>query len=116
MTQKNLKNLLIRKIKLNFKGYIKNGAFDIQDPENWLYPLTTLLGDSELSLNIDITEVSEQNDYYWQTSYYSRTIGKTIILNYDSPQSDTVEELADYILGCNQEAIELETKLLNLNN
>lgn len=85
------------------------------DPEELIPLLTDALSHEGLENNIDFAEVAESSGYFYQITYYSQAIKKTIILDTDDYLPDTIEALADYIVELNTEADKLEKKLLTLN-
>jgi hypothetical protein len=85
------------------------------DPEDFHALITDALAHEGLENEINFGEVAEPSGYYRQVTYYSQAINKTIVLDTLDYMPDTIEELANYIIERNNEAQELEAKLLKLN-
>jgi hypothetical protein len=96
------------------EALIKEGVTDKDLREGYLYDMeykiNNVLGETELTFD----SVSKIHDNFEMISYYSKRLGKNIILSYDV-SAQTVGELADELFSYLQESDKLENQLPDLS-
>lgn len=73
------------------------------------------LGEDIMSFDVGLRGNASGEDWWLQTEYYSRKLGKAIIWEYDTGDFDDVEEVADFIIRTEQEIAEFERQLPDLS-
>lgn len=98
------------------KAEQKNGnKFDLnydEQTDRLFHYLTQAL---DLELSVEMRDGVHAEEYWLQCEYYSRSLGKTIIWQYDVGNFDDYDEVADYIIETEKEIAEFERQLPELS-
>jgi len=93
----------------------EKGTFDLTYDEQIDRLFVYLTQNLDLGLSVELRSNANGLDYWLQTEYYSRKLGKTIIWDYDTGNFDDYDEVADYIIETEAEIEDFEERLPDLS-